>query len=457
MRAALFQKLHSITNELGAFIFVAVVLGFVVLVGCGGREAVGSVEGPHIIIQATQPPVVTPIAMPAVAPEAPFPANIQSVQFVRTTVLHKAPHANADKVGVIREKARAGVISVFASAVGDGCKARWIQIAPRGWTCETAIVPSQEPPTEATPVALDGPDDDIVIPGVYGTVRGAQVPTSVRAAGVSVVDGVRYWRTTGGDLIDESTIAQFSPSKFRGVAITSKDMPAWVRGSADPYKSVHSRATPNGKITGEVARRTIVLVLEESDDGAWIRIADATWIARKDVRIASRSEPPANTGKTEKWFDVDRDEQVLVAYEGVRPVYATLVSTGKWGHSTPTVITRIESKLLTATMTNDRGEKYSVADVPWTMYYDGHYALHTSYWHDGFGGERSHGCINLAPRDARLLYQWSSPDVPPGWTAVYGDADNPGSVVRVRSRDGESTLRGYARAMRDRDVVAATE
>jgi len=112
-------------------------------------------------------------------------------------------------------------------------------------------------------------------------------------------------------------------------------------------------------------------------------------------------------------------------------------------------------------MISRQRERYSVADVPWTMFYDGGYAVHSSYWHDGFGGVRSHGCINLAPRDARLLYRWSSPDVPPGWTAVYGDEDHPGSMVRVRSRgEPDPELRGYARTVRDRasgrgDAVAS--
>ncbi|HEY5926654.1 MAG TPA: L,D-transpeptidase, partial [Kofleriaceae bacterium] len=125
---------------------------------------------------------------------------------------------------------------------------------------------------------------------------------------------------------------------------------------------------------------------------------------------------------------------------------------------TPTVITRILTKHERADMTSDGEDVYSVADVPWTMYYDGNYALHTSYWHDGFGGPRSHGCINLAPRDARRLYHWSSPDVPPGWSSVYGDADTPGSLVRVRSsRNPEPDFRGYARELRERPEVVARE
>ena len=168
--------------------------------------------------------------------------------------------------------------------------------------------------------------------------------------------------------------------------------------------------------------------------------------------------PPDGTGGDEKWFDIDRDEQVLVAYEGDKPVYATLVSTGRYHHETPTSIARIASKLEHAVMASDKESIYSVADVPWTMYYDRDFALHTSYWHDGFGSPRSHGCVNLAPRDALVLYRWSSPDVPPGWTAVYGDADHPGSLVRVRSqRDPDPAFRGYARAMQDKAIKVGPE
>jgi len=64
--------------------------------------------------------------------------------------------------------------------------------------------------------------------------------------------------------------------------------------------------------------------------------------------------------------------------------------------------------------------------------------------------------VNLSPRDARALYHWSSPDVPPGWTTVYGNAQSPGSVVRIRSRrDPEPDYRGYARDLQvDRRVAA---
>jgi hypothetical protein len=31
---------------------------------------------------------------------------------------------------------------------------------------------------------------------------------------------------------------------------------------------------------------------------------------------------------------------------------------------------------------------------------------------------KSHGCVNLAPEDARRLFFWTEPQIPPGWQGV---------------------------------------
>jgi hypothetical protein len=150
------------------------------------------------------------------------------------------------------------------------------------------------------------------------------------------------------------------------------------------------------------------------------------------------------------WLDIDLDAQILVAYEGSTPTYATLVSTGRILHRTPTGVFRITRKLAERTMKSmaDSDDLYTVDSVPWTAYFATGYALHAAFWHDGFGTPRSHGCINLAPIDARRLYAWMAPSVAPGWVEVFGHAEQPGSVVRIRSqRDPVPTVQGYAQRM----------
>ena len=131
----------------------------------------------------------------------------------------------------------------------------------------------------------------------------------------------------------------------------------------------------------------------------------------------------------EKWIDVDLTNQSLVAYEGARPIYATLISSGRVldeddplkNFATPTGSFRLTSKHLTATMDGDHAldGPYSIEDVPYVMYFQLAYALHSAFWHDSFGRPRSHGCINLAPDDARFIFNWATPELPKGWHGVY--------------------------------------
>jgi len=465
------------------------------LIGCGGPKShPAELTAPQKIVMTVE--VVRPAPGPTAPAPAPAPAppasdavaaelfgdGFRSVEFRAATAVRKAPDTEADKVGVIGRGARAGVRR--AEPGGRGCvDGRWLELEPRGWACESAIAPSREAATAATAASLTDEDAALPLPegSMYGVVHGKDVeayPTAkdagagengrvlvgshtVRSTSVVKVEDKQFWRTSAGDLIDAASIAKLDPSKWKGVALApNAPLPAWVRSQRDANKPATTRATPaaDGAAIGKLAPRTVVTILEESADGRFVRIDERAWIARADLRVATLTAPPPDTADDEKWFDVDLDEQVLVAYEGKRPVYATLVSTGRFGHTTPTKIARVSSKYRSTPLNSNQREKYAVADVPWTMFYDGGYAVHTAYWHDGFGGTRSHGCVNLAPRDAYLLYQWSSPDVPPGWIAVFGDEDHPGSLVRVHSRTApEPEFDGYARTMRERRPLIAAK
>jgi len=138
-----------------------------------------------------------------------------------------------------------------------------------------------------------------------------------------------------------------------------------------------------------------------------------------------------------RWLDVSIANQALVAYEGMKPVFATLVSTGEAGLDDPettksTVLGefRIFAKHVTTTMSSEMvGEEFELKDIPYVQYFQEGYALHAAYWHDDFGIPRSHGCINLSPEDARWLFSWTEPSVPPAWHGAR--ADSGGSVVYV--------------------------
>ncbi|WP_013322333.1 L,D-transpeptidase [Gloeothece verrucosa] len=110
-----------------------------------------------------------------------------------------------------------------------------------------------------------------------------------------------------------------------------------------------------------------------------------------------------------RWIEIDLSSQRLIAWEGKKPVYAVIVSTGK--KETPTLPGVFNVKIMRS-LDRMRGPDYDVPNVPYAMYYQGGYAIHGAYWHNKFGTPVSHGCINVAVDHAEWLYKWSSIGTP---------------------------------------------
>lgn len=371
-----------------------------------------------------------------------------SVRFTANAPVRAEASAASARIGIVGRDARAKAVE--AKPPIDGCSVRWIRIEPRGWVCEANLVASSEPPTTAVRVGLDDETQPELVG--YGSVRvgsawiyadaadaeanGGYPPfgaMQVRAVGEKRIRGIRYAELGDGSLIEPHAIAPSSPSPFRGVTVLAGKLDmAWTRRAIGVF------AKPGGRAIRTLPVRSQVTIRETSADRRFVRIAESEWVARGELRVPVVAEQlPPTVADDERWFDVDLDQQVLVAYEGLRPVYATLVSTGRPAHPTRPALARVVVKHRATTMTDTAADdSYSVADVPWAMFYEHTLALHGTYWHDGFGAVRSHGCVNLAPRDARILYDWSAPEVPPGWNAVFSTPTiGPrGSLVQIQAR-----------------------
>lgn len=173
-------------------------------------------------------------------------------------------------------------------------------------------------------------------------------------------------------------------------------------------------------------------VYDETEDGWWMKAAEG---------VKTNPGPtPRDLAPGEKWIDVNLKSQTLVAFEGDRPVFATAVSTGKEDkedkekdHHTPPGSFRIREKHIAATMDGDVASDgpYSIEDVPWIMYFNASYALHGAFWHNNFGRMQSHGCVNLAPLDAKTLFGWTEPRLPDNWHGVMSTPERPGTRVVV--------------------------
>ncbi|MGZ3428453.1 MAG: L,D-transpeptidase [Polyangia bacterium] len=144
------------------------------------------------------------------------------------------------------------------------------------------------------------------------------------------------------------------------------------------------------------------------------------WISADAVNEVRLLEHPKTVpADITKWIDVDLGEQVLVTYENDKPTFATLVSTGR-AIATPMGTYPVWAKVSAITMKNQPYEDkpYYVNKVPWSTFFQWHNAIHGAYWHDRFGVSKSHGCVNASPLDARHVFEWVEPPLPPGWTGL---------------------------------------
>jgi L,D-transpeptidase catalytic domain len=276
------------------------------------------------------------------------------------------------------------------------------------------------------------------VPNLSGLVKGVnpvKIDDVAKRNGVAFVEsflweGRRYNVSTDLRVMPADRFRPIRGSDFHGYVIGEDiDFPfALVRKKgAKRYKiDAKKKLSPSGDLEW---RSAVALTGKQKlyDGKLYYETKEGDYI---DDRSAGRVDPAKKMpgwGKNgEKWIDVNITKQVLVAYEGTKPVYTTLVSSGEAGlgdpettKSTKRGIFRIHTKYISITMDSDVvGEEFELRDVPYVQYFENGFALHGAYWHDVFGQPKSHGCVNLAPEDARRLFWWSEPQLPPGWHGV---------------------------------------
>ena len=387
------------------------------------------------------------------------------------------PAAEAKRLGTVAQDTRVGYRS---ARLGPGCDRRWIEIEPRGWVCESNLEATGK---QTIGVELPKLELGELVPGAYGKLaKQAKIITwkqgkvvgertlagaaTVRRYSEAIIRGAPHWHIGQDQYVLSRLVTPHEPTTWTGVRLgddTGRSLPiGFAVAAKGPLARVQVWSDPAGSAPARfIERRTPVDLLETAEEGGVpiaYRIGEGAWLKAADVRVVEAAAPPPAMNPGERWFDIDLDRQSLVAYEGTVPVYATLVSSGTKKTPTETGIFRVWVKFAETDMSGQMAdeEAYSVATVPWTQYYAKDLALHTTYWHDKLGSARSHGCVNLAPADARFLYFWSEPSVPPGWSMAHGVVERPGSIVRVRSAaDPQPAFKGYAtRVFEARQVKA---
>ena len=256
-----------------------------------------------------------------------------------------------------------------------------------------------------------------------------------------------WYKTTRGLVTPSDRFWQTSGSKFKGVELgTDWKLPMGFVFGANKSISTYTidddgKAIKPAKTYDHFA--AIQLTGKEQDFRGvnYAETSDGSWVKRSQIRQTSPGALPVDLKPNERWIDVNLTTQTLVAFEGERPVYATLISSGRESkikdkdHRTPTGEWRVREKHITTTMDGDgtaAGDlPYSIEDVPYVMYYFRSYATHAAFWHANYGSQMSHGCVNLSPLDAKYVFFFADPPLPKGWHGVHATDASPGSRIVV--------------------------
>jgi hypothetical protein len=412
-------------------------------------EAMGGVR--FFLVAAVALAWTSPIAAEVATAQtaAPAPAWARSIEVVNDGApVMLEPNSESRRRGTVGAGTRLG----FTRRVfGEGCSTGvWYQTRDELFVCEANVRPS---PASPGPKADQWANKGSRLPQRYAFIRfdGTRAyahPSDyfrndytealgksfgIVVTGEQVYEGVEFVRTRRHLWIERGSVHFVDGSAFSGVKL-GRGQPldlAWI--SRSPVQ-VYER--PQGRVVKRLSRHSVVHI--EATKGAWAKLAGGGWVKATGLARARRMDPPEGVGLNDRWIDIDIEEQVLVAYEGPTPMFATLVSTGKntKQSKTPLGVFQIWAKLAYSDMDDiertDIPKNYSIQDVPWVQFFKGSYGFHAAFWHNDFGHRRSHGCINLSPGDARYLFTFTQPVLPPGWNAILPMPEDRPTTVQVR-------------------------
>ncbi len=432
-------------------------------------SVLGPLQKPKPSCQAVRPEWPGPDPrLPEVA--SILPEGTRSLRVLRRARVYARPDATSELTGIIKQYSRVE-LARYAPA-GNGCKKYWLNLGTHRFVCGENLEPDKrETLLREQPILPPG----AIVPDRYGRIRRTGAPyfsnltdlDANKPAGTfhhgDMIQlrefknhkGKPYWVTGKRWLVWDQDVLGYKVPEYHGIDLRKLrlNLPAAVVRSRT--SGLVALDAPGGsEISGvkPISHYSLRAIYDRKrlDKALFYRVKEGWIPARRVLSAWPAKKIPPGLGPCEKWIELNISMQTLVAYEGEEPVYMAPFSSGNKKYPTRYGIFRIWAKKAISDMTSAMGsaDRYSVDDVPWAMFFFLGQAMHAAYWHTDFGNRRSHGCVNLTPIDAKWLYDWMDPVVPPGWLEVYVNEHSPvpGTLVVVRHKyDHEVPFLRYAR------------
>jgi len=438
------------------------------------------------VVASALPPVVAsapPMALStAVAPAASAspdepaaepPASGAARIYARTRYvwIRPEPDANKEWIGYLWTGGSVALRSA-KPVFGPGCM-NWYAIEPRGYVCvdgNRATLDANDAVYRA--VLPYAPNLSSPWPHQYGESLGLTSEAALSGSPLSFpplpnaiheprnqlhrrstvaysrelsVDGHDFLLSADYQFLPKARVTPYPIVKFQGLKLgrdaqlplaffRAKDRPAYTRAVNGEFSAASETFSRLSfvELSGEQQAVGKDRFLRTKRGELWLKESDAVlpvpqsktpWGADVGVEDKTGNAPKGRA----TWLEVAVTAGYLIAYEGTKPVFTTLISPGRGGFAkagedpiehalTPTGTFPVSGKFATATM-EAPGELIH-SDVPWTQNFSGPHALHTAYWHDSWGEFKSGGCVNLSPMDGRTLFEFTEPALPPGWHGV---------------------------------------
>jgi hypothetical protein len=395
-------------------------------------------------------------------PKVPVPAEHgpKLASIADLTPVLERPQRDARRIGYLHAGAR--VSRAEKPYTREDCARGFYPVRPAGFVCAegSATVDLTHPTLAAMAIQplLDQP-----LPYTYartsaetplferdpardGAVR--EAGKLKRRAGIAVVgswsatvpgstEAERLALLTSGRFAKARDLEAAKPSEFVGVELRGKatlPLAFVVKRGVRRYKLDRENAEKDKELDYHATLPLTGRFRTAHGEKFWA-LEGEKWVRNKDVTaILPRSVFPDFAVEGQKWLDVSLVMQTLVAYEGKKPFFATLVSVGReiapaadsaasdavqgmpsaaWGLGT----FEVTAKHVTEVGADPFAlrESHQVYDVPWTLELASGRKLYGAYWHDRFGIEHGAGGIELSPSDAVRIFQWATPTLPDGW------------------------------------------